>query len=34
MGYACAVATVFGLMILVLTIGQFVLSNKWVYGGD
>jgi multiple sugar transport system permease protein len=34
MGYACAVATVFGLMILVLTVGQFVLSNKWVYGGD
>jgi multiple sugar transport system permease protein len=34
MGYACAVATVFGLMILILTVGQFVLSNKWVYGGD
>lgn len=34
MGYACAVATIFGLMILALTIGQFVLSNKWVYGGE
>jgi len=34
MGYACATATVFGLFILVLTVIQFVVSRKWVYGGN
>lgn len=34
MGYACAVASIFGLFIMVLTVAQFVLSNKWVYGGE
>ena len=34
MGYACATALVFGLFIMLLTIGQFLLSNKWVYEGD
>ena len=34
MGYACATACIFGLFILVLTIIQFIISRKWVYGGD
>lgn len=34
MGYACATATVFGLLIMVLTIAQFVISRKWVYEGE
>ena len=34
MGYACAAAVVFGLMILVLTLLQFKISNKWVYEGN
>lgn len=34
MGYACATATVFGILIMVLTILQFVISNKWVYEGE
>ena len=34
MGYACAVASIFGLLIMSLTVTQFVLSKKWVYGGD
>lgn len=34
MGYACAVASIFGLMIMTLTVAQFVLSKKWVYGGE
>lgn len=34
MGYACAVASVFGVFILLLTALQFALSNKWVYRGE
>lgn len=34
MGYACAAAVVFGLMILVLTLLQFKISNRWVYEGE
>lgn len=34
MGYACAVAGFFGLMIMLLTVMQFALSKKWVYGGE
>ena len=34
MGYACAVATVFGVLIMILTIIQFAVSRKWVYEGD
>lgn len=34
MGYACATALVFGLFIMLLTVGQFVISRKWVYEGD
>lgn len=34
MGYACAAALVFGLMILLITLLQFKLSNKWVYEGE
>lgn len=34
MGYACGAATIFGAFILLLTVGQFVISNKWVYGGE
>lgn len=34
MGYACAAAVVFGVFIMLLTILQFRLSNKWVYGGE
>jgi len=34
MGYACAAAIVFGVMILVLTLIQFKVSNKWVYEGE
>ena len=34
MGYACAIATVFGLFILVVTVVQFTVSRKWVFEGD
>ena len=34
MGYACAVASIFGVFILLLTALQFALSNKWVYRGE
>ncbi len=34
MGYACAVSTVFGLFIMLLTACQFALSNNWVYRGE
>lgn len=34
MGYACATATIFGIFILLLTVMQFVVSKKWVYGGE
>lgn len=34
MGYASAVAVMFGLAILVLTLIQFKLSNRWVYDGE
>ena len=34
MGYACAAALVFGGIILVLTLIQFFVSNKWVYEGE
>ncbi len=34
MGYACAAAVVFGIMILLLTLLQFKISNKWVYEGE
>lgn len=34
MGYACAVASLFGLLIMVITAVQFALSRKWVYGGE
>lgn len=34
MGYACASALVFGAMILILTLIQFKISNKWVYEGE
>ena len=34
MGYACAVACVFAVLILIITIVQLVFSNKWVYGGE
>ena len=34
MGYACATVVVFGLMVMVLTLLQFKISNKWVYEGE
>ena len=34
MGYACAVAGIFGLFIMLLTVIQFCVSKKWVYGGE
>lgn len=34
MGYASAVAIVFGLAILLITIFQFRLSRRWVYEGE
>lgn len=34
MGYACAVAIIFGLFIFLLTFLQIKLSNKWVYEGE
>lgn len=34
LGYACAAATLFSLMILIITIIQLKLSNKWVYEGE
>lgn len=34
MGYACATATVFGILILGLTVLQFIISRKWVYEGE
>lgn len=34
MGYACATAIAFGVFIMLLTILQFRLSKKWVYGGE
>ena len=34
MGYASAVALVFGLLILAVTIFQFRVSKKWVYEGE
>ena len=34
MGYACATAVIFGVFIMLLTILQFRLSEKWVYGGE
>jgi multiple sugar transport system permease protein len=33
-GYACAVAAVFGIFILAVTAVQFKVSGKWVYQGD
>lgn len=34
MGYACACATIFGLAMIIITVIQFSLSNKWVYEGE
>jgi multiple sugar transport system permease protein len=34
MGYASAVAVLFGLAILAVTLLQFRLSRRWVYGGE
>ena len=34
MGYACAVATLFGVFMLGLTAVQFSLSGRWVYRGE
>ena len=34
MGYACATATIFGLLILVLTVFQMSVSKRWVYDGE
>ncbi len=34
MGYASATAVVFGLFIFALTAIQFIISRKWVYGGE
>lgn len=34
MGYACAVAALFGIFIMLVTIIQFAVSRKWVYGGE
>jgi len=34
MGYACATVTLFGIMIMVITLLQFKISNKWVYKGE
>jgi multiple sugar transport system permease protein len=34
MGYASAVAVLFGLAILAVTLVQFRLSKRWVYGGE
>jgi multiple sugar transport system permease protein len=34
MGYASAAATAFALLIMLLTVLQFRLSRKWVYGGE
>lgn len=34
LGYACAVAVLFGLFILVVTAIQFKVSGKWVYEGE
>ncbi|MHB8128799.1 MAG: carbohydrate ABC transporter permease [Mobilitalea sp.] len=34
MGYACATVTLFGIMIMAITLIQFKISNKWVYEGE
>ncbi len=34
MGYACAVAVIFGLAMIILTAVQFSVSRKWVYEGE
>ncbi|MDR2477189.1 MAG: sugar ABC transporter permease [Treponema sp.] len=34
MGYACAVAVLFGIFIMIVTALQFKVSDKWVYGGE
>lgn len=34
MGYACAVAVLFGLLIMVITLIQFKFSDRWVYEGE
>lgn len=34
MGYASATAWVLGFVIILLTIGNFILSKKWVYSND
>lgn len=34
MGYACSAALVFGVIILLFTLLQFKISNKWVYEGE
>ena len=33
MGYACACATFFGIVMVILTVIQFSVSNKWVFEG-
>lgn len=33
MGYACAAATLFGILIMVLSLLQFKISRKWVFEG-
>lgn len=34
MGFACAAASIFGLFIMAITLAQFIISKKWVYGGE
>lgn len=34
MGYACACATIFGVAMVIITIIQFSVSNRWVYEGE
>lgn len=34
MGYACATAVLFALFMLVVTVGQFIISRRWVYDGE
>ena len=34
MGYACAVATLFGLFMIIITTLQFQFSRQWVYEGE
>lgn len=34
MGYACACAGIFGMFVMLITLAQFMVSQKWVYAGE